>query len=272
MNTTTSSRALPRSVVMAVLAATLAGCASQPVPEADFTPPRRQFPELANHPPDAKSITGVYDPLETFNRSMYNFNARFDRHVFLPVVAGYRAVTPDPAERGVANFFTNLGEITSLLNNTLQGNARDSGATLSRFVINSTIGVFGLWDPATKMGIQRRPEDFGETLGHWGVGAGPYLVLPIAGPSTLRDTTGIVVDAAVMNAARDVVLDDSPSRNEIKIGLMLLGAIDLRANTAFRYYETGSPFEYSLVRYLFREKRKLDISTVRKRRGRKVGE
>jgi phospholipid-binding lipoprotein MlaA len=75
-----------------------------------------------------------------------------------------------------------------------------------------------------------------------------------------------------MNAARDVVLDDSPSRNEIKIGLMLLGAIDLRANTAFRYYETGSPFEYSLVRYLFREKRKLDISTVRKRRGRKVGE
>lgn len=257
---------------MAALVVVMAGCASQPVRESDFTPPKRQFPELASHPPDAKAITGVYDPFEKFNRSMYNFNTRFDRHVFLPVVAGYQAITPNFVEKGVSNFFTNLGEITNLMNNTLQGNMRDSGATLSRFVINSTIGVLGLWDPATKMGIERRPEDFGETLGHWGVGAGPYIVLPIAGPSTARDTTGLVVDSVVKNAAVDAALDDSPSKNEIEIGLMLFNAIDLRANTAFRYYETGSPFEYSLVRYLYREKRNVDISTVLKRRGKKIGE
>lgn len=272
MSTTIRSGLLARSIIMAALVGVMAGCASQPVRESEFTPPKRQFPELANRERSANAIVGVHDPFEKFNRSMYNFNTRFDRNVFLPVVAGYQTVTPNFVEKGVSNFFINLGEITSFMNNALQGQMRDSGATLSRFAINSTIGVLGLWDPATMMGIDRRPEDFGQTLGHWGVGAGPYIVLPIVGPSNARDATGLVVDTTVRTAAVDAVLDDSPSKSEIQIGLTLLNAIDLRANTAFRYYETGSPFEYSLVRYLYREKRKVDMSTVVKRRGKKPGE
>jgi phospholipid-binding lipoprotein MlaA len=265
MNNIRRNKPLMRALAISALIIVTAGCASQPVREADFTPPKRQFPELQNRPVDANAIVGVYDPFETLNRKVYNFNTQFDRYVFLPVVAGYKAVTPDFAEEGVSNFFTNLGEITSFVNHTLQGNLPGSGTTLGRFVINSTIGVLGLWDPATKLGIDRRPEDFGETLGHWGVGAGPYLVLPIFGPSTLRDTTGLAVDSLVRNAAEDAALDNSPSKNEIEIGLFLLGGIDLRANTSFRYYETGSPFEYSLIRYLYQEKRRVDIQTYRKR-------
>jgi phospholipid-binding lipoprotein MlaA len=262
----------PASCLVIALTVVLAGCATAPVDESSFTPPRRQFPELVNRPVDSNAIVGVYDPFEKFNRKMYNFNTQFDRYVFLPVVAGYKAITPDIAEQGVSNFFTNLGEITSFMNNVLQGNVADSGATLSRFVINSTIGVFGLWDPATKMGITRRPEDFGETLGHWGVGAGPYLVLPILGPSNLRDTTGLAVDYTVLTSAEDAALDDSPSKNEIELGLTLLNAVDVRANTNFRYYETGSPFEYSLIRYLYREKRRFDIQTVLKKERQKANQ
>ena len=221
--------------------------------------PQRNFPELRKPPTDPKSIVAVYDPLEPFNRSMYNFNAGFDRYVFLPVVAGYEFGTPDIAQTGVTNFFNNLGEIKNLINNALQGKARSSGVTASRFVINSTVGVLGVWDPATKMGLFVREEDFGQTLGKWGVDNGPYLVLPFFGPSTLRDTGGLAFDYAVNQEIALLDLNDNANKDGTRIALGLLQAIDTRKNTKFRYYETGSPFEYSLVRYMYIQMRDVQI-------------
>lgn len=253
---------LIRAGRLALIAAALAlgACASMPPDETKYTPPRRVFPVLNEaRQTDYRAMVGVYDPYETFNRSMYNFNARFDRYVFLPVVSGYKFVTPEFAQKGVANFFSNLGEVGNLFNNLAQGEMADSGITVSRFVINSTLGIFGLWDPATSMGIYRRPEDFGQTLGRWGVGTGPYIVLPLYGPSSGRDTGGTVVDFAVRSAVENAALHDSPSQDEVEMALNLVGAINTRATTAFRYYETGTPFEYTLIRYLYLEKRRYQI-------------
>ncbi len=169
-------------------------------------------------------MVAVYDPLERFNRSMYNFNTVFDCYVFLPVVSGYEYVTPDMVEAGVSNFFSNLSEIKYLVNNLLQGEFADSGITLGRFVINSTVGVLGVWDPSTKMGLFKRDEDFGQTLGKWGVGNGPYLVLPIFGPSSLRDAGGLAFDTAVKNEVDVFDLNDDANKDDIRIGLDLMRA------------------------------------------------
>lgn len=240
-----------------VTIATTASTTAQDVKQ--HSKPQREFPELNKPSKDPKAITSVYDPLEPFNRSMYNFNARFDRYVFLPVVAGYEFVTPDIAQTGVSNFFNNLAEVKYLINNALQGKASSSGVTASRFVINSTVGVLGLWDPATKMGLFVREEDFGQTLGKWGVGNGPYLVLPFFGPSTLRDTGGLAFDYAVNQEIDLLDLNDDANKDGTRIALGLLQAIDTRKNTKFRYYETGSPFEYSLVRYMYIQMRDVQI-------------
>jgi phospholipid-binding lipoprotein MlaA len=114
--------------------------------------------------------------------------------VFLPVVDGYRYVTPSFLRTGVSNFFNNLGDVPNLLNSLLQLKGHRSMETTGRLLLNTTIGIAGLWDPATAMGLPRQTEDFGQTLGFYGVPAGAYLVLPILGPSNLRDTGGLIVD------------------------------------------------------------------------------
>ena len=201
----------------------------------------------------------VYDPWEPMNRGIYNFNARFDRAIFLPTVRGYRAITPDIVEKGVSNFFSNLGEVNNLINNVLQLRMKSSAITLWRFVVNSTVGVAGLWDPAAKFGVFEQAEDFGQTLGYWGVGSGPYLVLPFLGPSSLRDAAGVGVDYAADYNIDLLDLNDDANKDDIRIGLGLLNVVDARKNTAFRYYETGSPFEYELVRYAHGQLRQIQI-------------
>lgn len=205
------------------------------------------------------TILGVEDPLEPFNRNVYRFNAHFDRWVFLPVVRGYRFVMPDFAEKGVSNFFDNLREIRNFANNALQGKGKDTLVTGGRFLVNTTIGIAGLFDPATKMGLLRREEDFGQTLGVWGVGAGPYLVLPLLGPSGLRDAGGLALDFAADYAIDPLDVNGDANKDGERIGLNLLNAVDTRANTAFRYYETGSPFEYVLVRYAYTRMREIQV-------------
>ncbi|MFW2831613.1 VacJ family lipoprotein [Sphingomonas sp. ID0503] len=133
------------------------------------------------------------DPLEGFNRAMWGVNRGVDKVVLKPVTQVYRAVAPKPARRGVSNFFSNLGEPWSFINNLLQGKPKRALDNLGRFVINSTVGIAGLADPASKMGVKKAPEDFGQTLAAWGVNGGPYLVLPLLGPSTLRDGVGMGV-------------------------------------------------------------------------------
>jgi len=135
----------------------------------------------------------TYDPWERFNRFSYRFNARFDDAIFLPVSNGYRRV-PSPIRTGVHNFFSNLSEIDSFGNYILQARFLGSVKSLGRFVINSTIGIGGLFDVATRMKLPNPPTGFSETLSTWGAHPGPYLVVPILGPSTLRDGVGYLGD------------------------------------------------------------------------------
>ncbi|MCU1739536.1 MULTISPECIES: MlaA family lipoprotein [Pseudomonas] len=199
----------------------------------------------------------VYDPLESWNRRVYHFNYRFDEWVFLPAVDGYRYVTPTFLREGVSHFFSNLGDVSNLLNSLFQFKGKRALETTGRLLLNTTIGVAGLWDPATKMGLPRQTEDFGQTLGFYGVPGGAYLVLPFFGPSNLRDTGGLVFDFAAeaqinfLNVSQ--VSSDHPE-------IYLLEAIDKRYTTSFRYGQLNSPFEYEKVRYVYTEARKLQIA------------
>lgn len=226
---------------------------TEPLKELKFNPglDQREFER------STLNALEVYDPLESWNRRVYHFNYRFDQWVFLPVVNGYRYVTPQFVRSGVSNFFGNLGDVPNLLNSLLQFKGKRSLDITARLLMNTTIGVFGLWDPATLMGIPKQNEDFGQTLGFYGVPDGPYLMLPILGPSNLRDTGGLVVDYSAENQINFLnVAEVSSNHPEIWV----LRAIDKRYTTNFRYGQMNSPFEYEKVRYVYTESRKLQIA------------
>lgn len=134
------------------------------------------------------------DPLEPFNRSVYEFNETVDTYIAKPLARGYRKITPDPVDRGITNFFNNLDEVPTAFNNFLQFKFKEGFSDIGRLVVNTTVGILGFRDVATGMGLEKHEEDFGQTLGRWGVPAGPYLVLPIIGPRNIRDGVGFVVD------------------------------------------------------------------------------
>ena len=143
--------------------------------------------------PDADTVS---DPWEGMNRGIFAFNEGFDGWIFEPVAKGWDFVMPDPVQTGIHNFFTNLGFPVVFLNNVLQAKPEGAVTSLGRFLINTTVGVAGFFDPATWLRMPESDEDFGQTLGYWGVPGGPFLVLPILGPSNPRDTVGLVVDRA----------------------------------------------------------------------------
>lgn len=136
------------------------------------------------------------DPLEGFNRAMFKFNDAVDRTALKPAAEAYRSVLPSFVQTGVGNFFSNLADLPSSVNNFLQGKPADGLSDFMRFAVNSTLGLGGLLDIASEAGMARHREDFGQTLGKWGVAAGPYIVLPIFGSSTLRDTAALPLDLA----------------------------------------------------------------------------
>lgn len=164
------------------------------------------------------------DPYEGFNRSMYAFNDGLDKAVLEPVAKGYRAVTNEPIRGGVRNFVSNLGEPVTFANEVLQGKVGNAAGTVGRFVINTTIGIAGIFNPAGAMGIERTDEDFGQTLGVWGVGTGPYLVLPFLGSTNPRDLVGFGADIAMdpLNYA------EFESDDETRIGVAILGGLSAR--------------------------------------------
>ena len=162
---------MARRAVLLLLVLSLAGCAA-----------------ANRRAPDPR------DPLEPVNRAVFSFNDGFDRHFMRPVARGYKAITPDPGEQGVRNFFANLGDVRNLLNDLLQLKPTEALDDFGRLAINSTFGLLGVFDIATDVGLERNDEDFGQTLGYWGVPDGPYLVLPILGPSSLRDAPSLYVD------------------------------------------------------------------------------
>ena len=142
------------------------------------------------------STSNPRDPLETYNRTMFGFNEGVDKALIRPVAKGYDTVMPQVARTGVANVFSNIGDVWISVNNLLQGKPVDAASDLGRFVVNTTAGIGGLIDWASDMGLEKHEEDFGQTLGRWGVGNGPFVVLPVVGPRTVRDTVGFGVDVA----------------------------------------------------------------------------
>ncbi|QHI98204.1 VacJ family lipoprotein [Xylophilus rhododendri] len=192
-------RAVPVRLLAAVAAAlVLAGCATGPERN-----PR--------------------DPFEPFNRSVYKFNDTVDRAVLKPVATVYRDVTPSPVRTGVGNFFRNLTEPWSLVNNLLQGRIQDAGETWIRFAVNTVFGIGGLIDIAGEANIDRHKQDFGQTLAFYGVPTGPYLILPLLGPSTVRDTAALPVDLQGNLLSQ---VDDVAVRNS----LYALRVVDTRAS------------------------------------------
>lgn len=254
---TIAKRPTATVLIVGLIGLLLGGCSTAPVqqgePEPTFFDPERLVSADAT-----TTIQSVGDPWQGFNRTIYRFNYHFDRYVFLPVVRGYQAVTPDFLEEGIHNFFNNIRDVTTLINSVLQLSPEKSAETAVRIVWNSTLGVFGFFDVASNvMEIPRHQEDFGQTLGYWGVGSGPYLVLPILGPSSVRDAVGLGVDAYVMGEIRDGVTDLETWQEWTLTGL---NAVDTRANIPFRYFENGTPFEYNWVRLLSTTKREMDIA------------
>ena len=230
-------------------------CAAVPAEHLGTVPPRS--PVTAQESAKVHPID-VYDPLEGFNRRIYRFNTAFDRYIFLPVTRDYGRIVPGPVRQGVTNFFHNLGEFRNGLNGALQARGEVFRIAVARLIVNSTAGVAGLFDVATKLGVPEHGEDFGQTLGWWGVRPGAYLVLPVLGPSNLRDAGGAGVDTLAAGSIPGVdTVIDTVYFNPAVYGLY---AVDQRSQIAFRYYRSGSAFEYDLVRFLYTKKRELDIA------------
>ncbi len=217
------------------------------------------WPEEGDHDFD---FLEIYDPWEPMNRSLYSFNAGLDSNVVLPITTAYETVIPSPARTGVNNVIQNLNEIPTFVNCVLQGKAKKTGITTSRFLINSTLGVLGLFDWASESeSLQRQHEDFGQTFGVWGMGNGPYFVMPAFGPSNLRDTAGFGADFLFLLYQMHYTYEllGVKETRVVAWSELILRALNRRSNTAFRYYSTGSPFEYELVRFIYTKKRELDI-------------
>ena len=207
---------MQRTVLFGLLLA-LAGCASIP-----------------SGKPDPK------DPWERFNRSVFNFNETLDRAIAKPVAKGYVKVTPRVVRLGISNAYSNLDTVPTIINDVLQGKFGQAGHDSARFLLNSTLGLGGLFDPASAAGLEYNDEDLGQTFGKWGIESGPYLMLPILGPSTMRDAFSRLADTYMEPV---YYLEDDSTRYLIRLGELL----DDRANLL----ELDSQLERTFDRYAF---------------------
>ncbi|PJI98960.1 phospholipid-binding lipoprotein MlaA [Acidovorax sp. 69] len=186
------------------------------------------------------------DPMESYNRSMTNFNEQVDAMVLKPVAVAYKEITPAPVRTGVSNFFANIGDVWSFVNNVLQLRGEAAASSFMRVNVNTFMGLGGVLDIASELGIDRYKQDFGLTLGRWGVGTGPYLVLPILGPSTVRDTLALPVD---MKGNVVSYVDPVSARNS----LYGLRAVEVRSNLlrAGSVLDSAALDKYSFTRDVF---------------------
>lgn len=174
----------------------------------------------ASNPPTGP----VHDPYENINRKIYSFNNSLDNAILKPLAKGYRFILPDIVETGIGNFFSNLDDVTVITNDLLQGKFRQAGSDTGRFLYNSTAGLLGIMDVSTRAGMVKHNESFGQTFGVWGMGEGPFLMLPLLGPSNGRASTGTVVEAFTTSVERFAI--DDPATD---IGLTALEVVALRA-------------------------------------------
>lgn len=195
------------------------------------------------------------DPYESFNRSMFAFNEGADKYAFKPVAQGYDYIMPSFASKGVSNFFNNIDDIVVFFNQLLQFKLTEAVATSARFVFNTTFGVFGLIDFASDMDLPKQNEDFGQTLAVWGVGSGPYVVLPLIGPMTIRDTAGLAVDWTYF--------DPIFKRQTLQQSLITLTIkyVDVRAGLlkATKIIDETAPDKYSFIRDAWLQRREFLI-------------
>lgn len=221
---TSIARTLRNSILIALSAAMLTGCATSGNPK---------------------------DPIEGFNRAIFAFNEGLDAAIIKPVATGYDAVLPDPVQTGVTNFFGNIADFFIGINNLLQGKVGDGVGDFGRVAINSTIGLLGVLDVATELGIEKHNEDFGQTFGRWGVGNGAYVVLPVFGSRTVRDTVGLVLDVKADPVAQ---VDHIPTRNSLAV----LRLINDRAGllSADKVIEEAALDKYSYMRGAYLQRRR----------------
>jgi len=195
------------------------------------------------------------DPFESFNRSMFAFNEEVDKYAFKPVAKGYNFIMPSFASKGVSNFFSNIDDIVVFFNQLLQFKLAEAAATSARFVFNSSFGLLGLIDVASHMDLPKKNEDFGQTLAVWGVPSGPYMVLPILGPISVRDTAGLAVDWTYF--------DPIFNRQTLEQSLVTLTIkyIDLRAGLikASNILDDTVPDKYAFVRDAWKLRREFLI-------------
>ena len=194
------------------------------------------------------------DPLEPMNRVIFNFNEVVDDNILEPIAKGYRYVTPDPVENSVTNFFNNLGEINTIVNSALQMKLDKTVSSSSRLVINSTVGVLGLFDVASSLGIPRHKEDFGQTLGFYGIPSGPYLVLPFFGPSSFRDAPGFYADVMIEKNISPVYTETHHEERQV---IQATNVIDTRANLlkATKILDTAAKDKYIFLRESYLQRR-----------------
>lgn len=202
------------------------------------------------------------DRLEPFNRKMAEFNENVDALVLKPTATAYRTAVPPGVRTGVANFFGNLQDFWSAVNSVLQLRLQDAGESWARFQLNSTVGFFGIYDAASLLNIEKHKEDFGQTLGRWGVPPGPYIVLPLLGPSTLRDTAALPVELY-----GDLLLH--MPRGDARTGLSALRIVDRRANLlrASDVLDQASLDKYSFTREAYLQRRRAEVLDFRNGNG-----
>ena len=210
-------------------------------------------------------LTGINDSMEPFNRRMYALNTQFDRKIAYPASRIYAAAVPKPVRKGISNFYNNFKEIPTFVNSVLQLKPGKAANALGRFVVNSTAGLLGVTDVAKNIGLRSDPETMGDTLGHYGIGTGSFLVLPVLGPSTVRDAVGSTADAAMEGAARGVVdkklFFDTGIFDKTVYGFTrpVVTGLNARSMLGIKYGDLNSPFEYDLVKALYYNYRKIQV-------------
>ncbi|QNP42134.1 MlaA family lipoprotein [Lysobacter solisilvae (ex Woo and Kim 2020)] len=203
--------------------------------------------------PDAAEMPGTFDPWERYNRRMHRFNNAVDRGIARPLARGYVKVVPRPVRLGVSNFFNNLSQPLTMVNSLLQGKPKQAGQSLGRFLLNSTVGIGGIFDPASRAKIPQKSEDFGQTLGVWGWKRSRYFELPLFGPRTVRDVFGMAGDAP-LSPLRQVEAD------RIRIPLQGLQLVDVRAQLlSTDSLREGAEDDYTLVRDAWSQRRDYQI-------------
>ena len=191
------------------------------------------------------------DPLESLNRATFAFNETVDKAALKPVAQGYEAVVPPKARDGVANFFGNIADVLISVNNLLQGKVRDAVDDAGRVLVNSTVGILGVMDVASDLGMEKHDEDFGQTFGRWGVGSGAYVVVPLFGPRDVRDTAGLVLDVAADPVGH---INNIPARNTLLVTRVISDRAALLP--AEKVIEEAALDKYSYIRDGYLQRRR----------------